>query len=322
MISERTKQKLLFGDEGERQLAAKKLAAKMSAEARELLVQQLRSEKHPAVLEWLCIGVRYCMAFEAAEPLMQLLHNSTGDVRRFACEALGKVGSEKCVSRLEITASVDSDYHVRLAAIKALAGIGIRLLGSALEVMDALKRVQKANKGDLALAAGVARNDVEQALLKTQAWTLFDSAFDQPLEPSDKSKKKDLEQLVKYLRSHDVAPEEARYTVSVTRTIVRNKSLRKRCAEEGWVACQICETPFFKTKSDELSFQMAHIKPLKDGGSDANENTIFLCANCHAEMDMAADTVKKEGNKISISLPSHPTVHFVVEKGKTPKRIG
>ena len=250
MISEHTKQDLIFGNEGERQLAAKKLAAKMSKEARELIVQQLRVEKHSVVLEWLCIGVRYCMALEAAEPLVQLLHNPTGDVRRFACEALEKVGSEKCVSRLETTASSDSDYHVRLSAIKALSGIGVRLLkfvDEVDEIIEALKRVRKKNKGDLARAAAVAQNDVEKALQKSKELTLFDSSFSEALEVTTASKQKDLDQLEKYLRAHDLEPEEIRYTVSVVRSIVRKKKLVQFQKNRGVTCCQLCERPFFYT---------------------------------------------------------------------------
>lgn len=321
MISERTQQKLLSGNEGERQLAAKKLSAKMSKEARELLVQQLRVEKHSAVLEWLCIGVRYCMAFEAAEPLVQLLHNSMGDVRRFACEALEKVGSEKCVARLETTASSDSDYHVRLAAIKALAGIGIRLLEFADEIMTALDRAHKANKGDLAQAALVARNDVKKALEKSNGLTLFPSSLNEPLEATNASKTKDLDQLTKYLRAHNLEPEEIRYTVSVVRSIVRNKSVVQFQKRRGIENCQLCERPFFIQRNGKPYCQMAHIKALKDRGLDSTENTLLLCPNCHAEMDLAQDAEIEGEEIISITLPNCAAVRFQIEKGKAPKRI-
>ena len=67
---------------------------------------------------------------------------------------------------------------------------------------------------------------------------------------------------------------------------------------------------------------MAHIKPLKDKGLDATENTLLLCPNCHAEMDLAQDASIIESEEIiSIALPNRAVVRFQIEKGKSPQRV-
>jgi HEAT repeats/HNH endonuclease len=322
MISENTKRQLHSSDPGQRQLAAKKLAKKMSAEARELIIQHLKVEKHPAVLEWLCIGARYTLALGAVEQLLVLLKSPTGDVRRFACEALEKVGGEGCVFSLRTVASSDADYHVRLAAIKALEMVGIRLQSVAPTVVQALDAVGRTNKGDLSRAAFAARDEVQRSLVKPQSLRMFGEEYLWPLEMGPDTKTKDLEQLEKYLKGHDLESYETKYVVSVTRSIVRKKSLRRRRKLEEVTACQLCDVPFFENQSGELYFQMAHIKALKDHGRDTIDNTLMLCAGCHAQLDMARDTgISFVGNEIHISLPSGIEQRFKWCEGKPPQRL-
>lgn len=330
MVSEKTRHDLEFGNVEKRQLAVKKLLKKMTREVSDLLVSRLHVEKDPAVLEWLCIGVGNCFAFEAAETSSRLLQTSTGDVRSYACQTLGKVGSEKCVPRLQSAASYDNDHDVRIAAMKALVSISFRLPKAAPQIIQALEIVQESNKGlrsgDLSRAALAARRDVEKAIDKAKAneRTLFDPSPGLMLPPKENegTKAKELDQIGKYLKSHEVEPEEVRYIMEVVRRPVRKKKYKKQCKKQGITACQICDTPFFEGINGELYFQMAHIHALKDKGVDALHNLLFLCANCHAMLDMAKRPENElEEGVLSITLPNREPVRFKIEEGKIPKRI-
>jgi hypothetical protein len=317
------KRQLHHENAGQRQLAVKQLASEASAEARGLIIDRLTQENDPEVLEWLCIGAGHLKASEASEAIRILLEHPIGDVRRFACEALGKIGDETCLADLQNIANNDEDRDARLAAIQALGQLPKAAAG---KVQQALFEIQQQNTGDVAQAAGTEAAKVhkqlqEQAQASPPPLVLLDVPIDPPKDPPPKDKH--LRQLAEYLQSHGVDPAEREFYVKRNRLVVRRQSIIKQRKAGDVTRCELCGTPFFATLSGGLHCEMAHIQALSEYGPDCIENTLLLCDWCHAQLDLGRDTeVCFEEGRLRIRLPSGIEYIFQIVQGQPPQRVG
>ena len=323
-ISENTRQQLQSSDAGERQLAAKKLRYFKSAEARDLIVAQLKVETESEVLEWLCRGAKASLALDAEDTLCDLTTHPVGDVRCAACEALGRVGHRTDI--LSEVALQDADNHVRLAAIEALETYGKRhqdrgFIEILRDIADALiADRERASLRDIGQAAKLAAIEVEKALDPPQL-TLFEEEY-LAIEMTQGSKARTIKRLEKFLAMRGGWAEEIQYIVSLVRSIKRDGGLVTRRKNEGIENCELCSMPFFVQKSGRLYCQVAHIKPLNRFGLDRVENTLLLCPNCHAQLDMARDTkITHAENTIHIQLPDKTEATFQINAGQAPQKI-
>jgi len=297
----------------QRQLHAKALADSSCAQARKLLVRWLGHEDDPEVLEWLCIGARRLLVKEATPALLRVLAEAPiGDVRRFACETLGEVGNDTCVPALLGTALNDSDDHARFAAVCALGRLGAR---------DALRQLRDQTTGEIrrVVMSEETRLDRGQKAAIAQP-----SLFQVPQGPSElKAKQKSAVMVAEYLAEH--APEgdeEARRVFRSTAVIVRNAKVRQARQAENLPRCQLCQTPFFLSRSGRLFSEVAHIEALKHSGRDTVENTLVLCSWCHSQLDEGMDTVVRiAGDTVHIRLPSGVEGAFRISKGCPPEPI-
>lgn len=66
----------------------------------------------------------------------------------------------------------------------------------------------------------------------------------------------------------------------------RNQSLSALLKAKHGYKCQLCGFTF-RTKNGALYAEVAHIKPLSDGGLDISSNMVVLCANHHKVLDRA-----------------------------------
>jgi predicted restriction endonuclease len=57
--------------------------------------------------------------------------------------------------------------------------------------------------------------------------------------------------------------------------------------------CKACGFTF-KKKDGESYVEVAHIKPLSEGGPDDPENMVALCANCHKKLDKGDEKARNE----------------------------
>ena len=136
------------------------------------------------------------------------------------------------------------------------------------------------------------------------------------------SKTRTIQRLEQFLKARGGVPEQIQYVISLVRSIERNGALVTRRKNEGVTHCEICAIPFFVQKSGSLYCQVAHIQALKDKGRDAIENTLLLCGNCHAQLDMARDTkVTHTENTIYIQLPDETEATFQISAGQAPQKI-
>ena len=317
-------------DVGKRQQAAKDLGGAKGAQARDLLVSRLEVETEAEVLEWLCWRAQKLLAFGAAPKLLELVAHPVGDVRCAACQALGAVGDDGVTEVLQRVALNDDDIHARLAAIEALGKHGKRhkdkkpqVAQSLAQIADQLGRRENAALRDVGRVANAAVQSVNaEAVEAAIQEPLFAPEELPPIESEDASKAKifgDLERLIKQSGS---APEVIDYFSGVVTRLRRDQAVVKSRKSEGVTHCELCQTPFFVQKSGNLYCQVAHIEALKDKGRDAIENTLLLCGNCHAQLDMARDTlVTRSENQLHIQLPDGNAATFLLNGGQAPRRI-
>ena len=57
--------------------------------------------------------------------------------------------------------------------------------------------------------------------------------------------------------------------------------------------CKACGFTF-KKKDGENYVEVAHIKPLSEGGPDDPENMVALCPNCHKKLDKGDERARNE----------------------------
>ena len=323
-MSDNTRQQIESADAGQRQLAAKKLKYFKNAEARALIVSRLAVETEAEVLYWLCRGAQATLALDAVPRLCELTTHPVGDVRCAACEALGFVGHRTDI--LSEVARQDPDNHVRLAAIESLETYGkrhqdrgfIEILREIADVLLADR--ERASLRDIGQAAKLAAIEVEKALDPPQL-TLFEEEY-LAIELTEGSKGRTIERLEKFLAMRGGWAEEIQYIVSLVRSIKRDGGLVTRRKNEGVENCELCSMPFFVQKSGRLYCQVAHIKPLNRFGLDQVQNTLLLCPNCHAQLDMARDTkVTQTEGKIHIQLPDKTEATFQINPGQAPQKI-
>lgn len=85
--------------------------------------------------------------------------------------------------------------------------------------------------------------------------------------------------------------------------------LRRKLSEETTWRCGACSKP----ETGNVQFEIAHVNPSCNGGSDEYENLILLCQTCHAEYD--SHIIR--GNKLNRNLED---VSFWINKLKAHKK--
>lgn len=105
--------------------------------------------------------------------------------------------------------------------------------------------------------------------------------------------------LMKLNRSYESAPPTKRRVISDR--IERDSLVVKLLKRLHGLNCQLCGGEFFKKKGGVGRYcEVHHMLELSRGGSQATDNCLVLCANCHRKMHYGAVTV--EGGPDSISI--------------------
>ena len=317
-------------DVGKRQQAAKNLGGAKGAQARDLLISRLEVETEAEVLEWLCWRAQKLLAFGAAPKLLELVAHPVGDVRCAACQALGAVGDDGVTDVLQKVASNDDDIHARLAAIEALGNHGKRhkdrkprVVQALAQIADELGRREDAALRDVGRVANAAVQSVNSKAVEAAIQEpLFAPEELPPVEGEDAPKAKIFGDLERLIKQSGGAPEVVEHLTRVVTEFKRDQTVVKSRKNEGVTHCELCKTPFFVQKSGNLYCQVAHVQALKDEGRDAIENTLLLCGNCHAQLDMARDTlVTRSENQLHIQLPDGNAATFLLNSGQAPRKI-
>ena len=252
-----------------------------------------------------------------------------------ACAALGVVGDADTFDYLREVVVRDSDIHVRLAAIEALKKLGRRhkeqktCVAEILEgVADELIRIDSdIDSRALGHSASEAAHNLKAEKGEATKQKLLFGEEELPPIVSREFSKADVfdvleKDLARVLDQSGVSQDEIEYVTRIGISIKRKAAVVKSRKKEAVKACEICESPFFEKRDGKLFSHLAHVHALKDGGADSIENTLLLCPNCHAQLDMARDTkITHTENIIHIQLPDKTEATFQISAGQAPQKI-
>ncbi len=112
-----------LADERLRREAVRKLAWLGDARAARPLIDTIRQDDHPKLLEPASDALKK-MGSAAVEPLVDALHDESSHVREFAADVLGEIQDKRAIRPLIQVLQSDSSSIVRQVAASALGKLG------------------------------------------------------------------------------------------------------------------------------------------------------------------------------------------------------
>jgi predicted HNH restriction endonuclease len=113
------------------------------------------------------------------------------------------------------------------------------------------------------------------------------------------SKESILNQLAQLNKSYKNEPPKTKKVIS--NRIERNPTVANLLKEMHPLHCQLCKGEFFKKKGGKSRYsEVHHLITLSSGGSQATDNCLVLCANCHRKMHIGDIILEEHGNELHI----------------------
>jgi predicted HNH restriction endonuclease len=81
----------------------------------------------------------------------------------------------------------------------------------------------------------------------------------------------------------ELEPEDQGRRVVSGMAYIRNPALRAQALERAKGVCEYCAAPGFRMSDGRVFLETHHIVPLREGGTDSEDNIAAICPNHHRE---------------------------------------